>query len=152
MTDNSGYNTGSEYMNVLAQMTEKMTEQALDNAKRSQQAVIEAVANWAQTTQSIIPQPPSPETLQGMPKPTELVDRGFQIAEQLLAAQHSFATKLMESMQGPLAEAAQKTASAAQDVNSAGAASAQAASDGASEASETLTQTVKNAFGTSQQT
>ena len=152
MTQSNPYNTGSEYLNVLAQMTEKMTDQALNNAKRSQQAVIEAVANWAQTTQSMIPQPPSPETLQGMPKPTELVDRGFQIAEQLLAAQHSFAKKLMESMQGPLSEAAAKAASAAEDVTSAGTASTQAASDGATEASETLTRTVKNAFGKSSQT
>ncbi len=48
-----------------------------------------------------------------MPKPTELVDRGFEIAEQLLAAQHSFAKKLMESVQGSMTDAATKTASAA---------------------------------------
>lgn len=63
-----------------------------------------------------------------MPKPTELVDRGFEIAEQLLAAQHSFAKKLMESVQGSMTDAATKTASAAQD------------------ASASLTQTVKKAF------
>jgi hypothetical protein len=140
------HSTGSEYLNVLADMTEKMTEQTLSTINRSQQAVIEAVSNWAQSTQSIIPQPPTPETLQAMPKPTELVDRGFEIAEQLLAAQHSFANKLMESVQGPMTDAASKTASAAQDVNEAGAASSRAAANGASEASATVTRTVKKAF------
>ena len=142
----ASHGTGSEYMNVLAEMTEKMTEQTLSNLKRSQQAVIEAVSNWAQSTQSIIPQPPSPEALQAMPKPTELVDRGFEIAEQLLAAQHSFAKKLMESLEGPMTEAAKKAASAAQDVSDAGAASAQAATDGAAQTGDSISQTVKNAF------
>jgi hypothetical protein len=146
MTSSDSHSTGSEYMNVLAEMTEKMTEQALSTVNRSQQAVIEAVSNWAQSTQSMIPTPPSPETLEAMPKPTELVDRGFEIAEQLLAAQHSFAKKLMESVQVPMAEAAAKTASAAQDVTDAGAASTRAAADGASDASQSVTQTVKKAF------
>jgi hypothetical protein len=146
MTSSDSPNTGSEYLNALAEMTEKMTEQSMKTINRSQQAVIEAITNWAQTTQAMIPQPPSPEALQAMPKPTELVDRGFEMAEQLLAAQHSFAKKLMESVQGPLTDAATKTASAAQDLSDAGAASAQAASDGASEAGASLTQTVKNAF------
>jgi hypothetical protein len=140
------HSTGSEYMNVLAEMTEKMTEQTLSTINRNQQAVIEAVSNWAQTTQSMIPTPPSPETLQAMPQPTELVDRGFEIAEQLLAAQHSFAKKLMESVQGPMSDAAAKTASAAQDVSDAGAASTRAAGQGANDASHSVTQTVKDAF------
>jgi hypothetical protein len=142
----SNHSTGSEYLNVLADMTERMTEQALNTINRSQQAVIEAVSTWAQSTQSMIPQPPSPETLEAMPKPTELVDRGFEIAEQLLAAQHSFAKKLMESVQGPMTDAATKTASAAQDVSDAGAASTRAAANGASDASQSVTQTVKKAF------
>ena len=146
MTSSDSHSTGSEYMNALAEMTEKMTEQTLNTINRSQQAVIEAVSNWAQSTQSLIPQPPTAEALQAMPKPTELVDRGFEIAEQLLAAQHSFAKRLMESMQGPLEDAATKTASAAQDVAAAGAASGQAATEGATEAGDSITQTVKNAF------
>ncbi len=142
----SSHSTGSEYMNVLAEMTEKMTEQTLSTINRSQQAVIEAVSNWAQSTQSAMPQPPSPEVLQAMPKPSELVDRGFEIAEQLLAAQHAFAKKLMESIAGPMTDAATKTASAAQDVTDAGAASTRAAAEGASDAGNSITQTVKNAF------
>jgi hypothetical protein len=142
----SNHSTGSEYLNVLADMTEKMTEQALSTINRSQQAVIEAVSTWAQSTQSMIPTPPSAESLEAMPKPTELVDRGFEIAEQLLAAQHSFAKKLMESVQGPMTDAATKTASAAQDVSDAGAASTRAAANGASDASQSVTQTVKKAF------
>jgi hypothetical protein len=142
----SSHSTGSEYMNALGEMTEKMTEQTLSTINRSQQAIIEAVSNWAQNTQKVIPQPPSPEALEAMPKPSELVDRGFEIAEQLLAAQRAFAKKLMESVQGPMTDAATKTASAAQDVTDAGAASARAAADGASDASTSVTQTVKKAF------
>lgn len=146
----SNHSTGSEYMNVLAEMAEmmkeKMKEKARGSVDRSQQAVVEAVQNWAQVTQSIMSTPPSPSTSEAMPKPTELVDRGFEIAEQLLAAQHSFAKKLMESVQGPMSEAAAKPASAAQDVTDAGAASTGAAAEGASDASASVTQTVKKAF------
>ena len=149
MTSSDAPNTGSEYLNALAEMTEKMTDQALSTINRSQQAVIEAVANWAQATQTMLPQPPSAEALQAMPKPTELVDRGFEIAEQLLQAQHSFAKKLMESVQGPMTEAATKAASAAQDVSDASAASTQAAASGAAQAGDSITQTVKNAFAKS---
>ena len=149
MTSSDSHNTGSEYMNVLGEMTEKVTEQTLDTINRSQQAVIEAVSNWAQSTSAMMPQPPSADALRAMPKPTELVDRGFEIAEQLLAAQHSFARKLMESVQGPLTDAANKASAAAQDVSDAGAASTQAAGEGASQASESLTETVKTAFSKS---
>ncbi len=142
MTSSDNPPTGSEYPKALAEIT----EQTMRTINRSQQAVIEAIANWAQITQVMIPQPPSRETLQAMPKPAELVDRAFEIAEQLLAAQHSIAKKLMESVQGPLTDAATETASAAQDLSDAGAASAQAASEGTSEAGASLTQTVKEAF------
>ena len=149
MTSSDAPQTGSEYLNVLAEMTEKMTQQTLGTINRSQQAVIEAVANWAQATQTLLPQPPSAEAMQAMPKPTELVDRGFEIAEQLLQAQHSFAKKLMESVQGPMTEAATKAASAAQDMSEAGTASTQAAASGAAHASDSITETVKNAFSKS---
>lgn len=146
MTSSDAPHTGSEYLNALAEMTEKMTEQTLTTINRSQQAVVEAVANWAQSTQTMLPQPPTAEALQALPRPAELVDRGFEIAEQLLQAQHSFARKLMESVQGPMEEAATKAASAAQDVSDAGSASAQAAASGAAHAGDAITQTVKNAF------
>jgi hypothetical protein len=52
----------------------------------------------------------------------------------------------MEAVQGPMTDAATKTASAAQDVSDAGAASTRAAANGASDASQSVTQTVKKAF------
>ena len=149
MTSSDAPNTGSEYLNALAEMTEKLTDQALSTINRSQQAVIEAISNWAQSTQTLMPQPPTAEALQALPQPTELVDRGFAIAEQLLQAQHSFAKKLMESVQGPMADAASKAASAAQDLSDAGAASAQAGASGAAHAGDSITRTVKNAFAAS---
>ena len=142
MTSSDSHQTGSEYLNTLAEMT----EQTMKMINRSQQAVIEAASNWAQSTSAMTLRPPSPEAQQAMPKPAELVDRGFEIAEQLLAAQHSFAKKLMESVQGPLSDAATKTASAAQDLSDAGTASAQAATEGAGQVGASLTQTVRNAF------
>ena len=148
MTSSDSDSTDSKFLNELVDKAEKMGEQARSAVNRSQQAVTEALANWAVTTQAMM-QPPTPQALQAMPKPTELVDRGFEIAEQLLKAQHSFATKLMESMQGPLTEAATKAASATQDVSDAGAASTQAATEGASQDSESLTATVKKTFSKS---
>lgn len=106
----SNHSTGSEYMNVIAEMAEKFKENARGSVSRSRRAVIEVAQNWAQVTESIMSAqvtqsmmstPPWLSTSETMPKPTELVDRGFGIAKHLLDAQHAFAQKLMESVQGP---------------------------------------------------
>jgi NAD(P)-dependent dehydrogenase (short-subunit alcohol dehydrogenase family) len=54
------------------------------------------------------------------------------------------------SVQGPMADAATKAASAAQDLSDAGAASTRAAASGAASATDPITQTVKNAFAKSE--
>jgi hypothetical protein len=156
MTGNDSTNEhsiGSEYAkNVLTDVAEAMKEQMKEKARgskdRSKHAITEVMQNWAQVTQTIMFTPPAPLTPTAMPNPTELVDRSFEIVEQLLAAQHTFAKKLMESVQGPTTDAATKTASAAAeaDVTDAGAASTRAAANGASEATATVTETVKKAF------
>jgi hypothetical protein len=154
MTGNDSTNEhtiGSEYAknlltDVAQAMKEQMKEKARGSKDRSKNAITEVMQNWAQVTQTIMFTPPVPLTPTAMPDATELIDRSFEIVEQMLAAQQALAKKLMESVQGPMADAAPKAASAAQDVTNAGAASTRAAANGASEASATVTENVKKAF------
>jgi hypothetical protein len=145
------HSIGSDYAkNVLTDaagaMKEQLKEKARGSKDRSKHAIMEVMQNWAQVTQTIMVTPPVPLTPTAMPNHTEIVDRSFEIVEQMLAAQHSFAKKLMETVQGPMTDAATKAASPAQDVTDVGAVSTRAAANGASQASATVTETVKKAF------
>lgn len=111
MTDDS-YSTGSNYLDALHEMTEAAQKQMRDTMSRSQDVVVDAVSAWSQSVQKLIPASMPTELADGPPKPADLVDSGFKIAEQLLAAQHEFARRLLHAVQ-PAAEAVTDTAAAA---------------------------------------
>ncbi len=67
--------------------------QILDTIRKSQEAVTDAIRNWAETVQSITPSLPAAQVpfADKLPKPSELVSSAYDFAEQLLAAQRRFA-------------------------------------------------------------
>ena len=105
MSEHEPYSMGSNYLDVLHEMTEAAQKQARDSVARSQDVVVDAVAAWSRTVQNLIPTSMPTTAADHAPKPAELVDSGFKIAEQLLAAQHQFVQRLLEAVQ-PIADTA----------------------------------------------
>ena len=150
-------NTSRTMIDAWASMAAAMQEQTMQAMGRSQAAVIEVVQAWASGAQRFASPPPA-EVLDQLPKPSEVLDLGFEIAEQLLAAQHAFTRQLLEAAESAAAQAAAPAASAAAATTTAassgsgsggtaGPAAGEAAAAGtAAAASETrtITETVKN--------
>ena len=126
MTDKTPHSHGSEYLDALYETTQQAQRQTRDAVVRSQDVVVDAVTAWSQAVQKLIPASMPDHGTSRAPKPDELVDSGYKIAEQLLALQHQFARRLLEAVQ-PGAERVADAGAASAD------ASAEAASDTASE-------------------
>jgi hypothetical protein len=155
--DSSG--SGRAYLDAVTALTEAMQQQTMQAMTRNQDAVVEVVQAWVQSAQRLTAVP-SPRTLDQLPKPSEVLDRGFEIAQQLLEAQHSFARKLVEAVQQPLVDTAAQAASAgAATVTAASAgtgagggtgtaagAAAAAGTEAAADEGSGLTKTIKNAI------
>jgi hypothetical protein len=73
--------------------TQELQGQILDAIRKSQEAVTDAIRNWAETVRSITPSLPAAPVpfADKLPKPGELVSNAYDFAEQLLAAQRKFA-------------------------------------------------------------
>ena len=70
-------------------------EQILEGIRQSQQVVVDAVQAWADAVGQATPAVPAPGTPEDLPTPAQVVESGFDFAEQLLAAQRDFAQKLV---------------------------------------------------------
>jgi hypothetical protein len=70
-------------------------DQILATVKQSQQAVVDAVAAWAQAVQNVVPAVPTIPGTDELPKPETVVDNAFEFASQLLDAQHDFARRVL---------------------------------------------------------
>jgi hypothetical protein len=81
---------------VATTLTEAQ-EQILGLVRESQQAVVKAVSSWTEQTSKLIPD------VSGLPfaelygKPSEVIDRNFDLAERLLASQRQFVKELLEA-------------------------------------------------------
>jgi hypothetical protein len=75
---------------------EQAEQQFLAAVQASQRAVVDAVGAWAKNVEALsAAYPPVPEDEQRFPEPEEVVERSFDLAEQLLAAQREFARNLL---------------------------------------------------------
>lgn len=99
-------------VDAWASMAMAMQEQAMQAVGRNQAALTEVMQTWASEAQRLVFPLPA-EGLDQLPKPRELVDQGFEIAEQLLAAQRAFAQQLLEAAESAAAQTAAPAASAA---------------------------------------
>ena len=72
------------------------TDQFVDIAKRSQEAVTTAVRHWADSVQSIAGNLTTGHAQ--LPDPLHVVDGYFDFAEKVLASQRSFVEELVEMM------------------------------------------------------
>jgi hypothetical protein len=60
--------------------------------------VIEAIRNWAETVQSVVPKGASVQVplADQLPKPEEVVASAYDFAEHLLASQRTFAEEILK--------------------------------------------------------
>jgi hypothetical protein len=78
---------------------EGLQGQVLDAVRKSQEAVVNAIATWAETVKSIAPAVPAAPFSDKLPKPETLVAGAYDFAEQLLASQRKFAEEVLQATQ-----------------------------------------------------
>ena len=75
-------------------------EQTLKTVQQGQQAIIESVRAWANAVEKAIPETPALPALpyaNELPSPQEILQTGFEFAEQLLKSQRQFAEGVLEA-------------------------------------------------------
>jgi hypothetical protein len=90
-------------------VTQGLQEQVLEGVRKSQDSIVEAVQAWADSVKRLTPQLPTAKLGEELPQPVELIDKAFDFAGQLLAAQRQFAHEVLKAAT-PGAEQAEKTA------------------------------------------
>ena len=84
-------------MSTLNEATRSAQDQFLGTVRQSQQAVIDAVAAWAQAVKEITPAVPPVPNAEGLPKPGEVIENAFDFAQKLLDAQRDFAENVIKA-------------------------------------------------------
>jgi hypothetical protein len=71
----------------------------IKTVNQSQDAVIEAIRNWANAVQALTPKLPAANVpfASKLPQPEQLVTSAYDFAEQLLASQRRFAEELVQA-------------------------------------------------------
>ena len=81
--------------------TGDVQQQLVDLVERGQEAILDAVQQWAEAGAKLMPDLPSLPVNDLLPSPQEFVASQFELAEQLLAAQRRFAEQLLSAMRPP---------------------------------------------------
>jgi hypothetical protein len=78
--------------------TQDMQEQILSTIRKSQEVALDALKTWVETVQSLTPSIPSVSLplSDRLPKPHDVVARGYDFAEQILTNQRKFADEVLE--------------------------------------------------------
>jgi hypothetical protein len=79
--------------------TQEIQGEVLDAVRKGQEAMVDAIKQWAETVQAITPSIPVPALpyADKLPKPEELLTSAYDFAEQLLASQRKFAENVLEA-------------------------------------------------------
>jgi hypothetical protein len=77
----------------------QVQEQVLDAIKQSQQATLRAVQAWSESVATLVPNLPELPTMQlfeALPKPEEVSDQFFDFAQKILVSQQEFVKSLID--------------------------------------------------------
>ncbi|MFI5035420.1 MAG: hypothetical protein ACHQFZ_04370 [Acidimicrobiales bacterium] len=88
----------------VASETARVQEQILDTIKRTQDAALQIVDAWSESVAKVtsqLPALPQLPLVDALPQPGDLSDQFFAFAQQLMAAQQEFVTKLLSALPGP---------------------------------------------------
>ena len=84
-------------MASASEMITALEDQVLETVRQSQEAVVKAVATWAEAGKSLIPElPPLPFSDQ-LPNTVDMVENAFNFADRLLATQRQFAAAVLDA-------------------------------------------------------
>jgi hypothetical protein len=78
--------------------TQDLQDQILGTIRKSQEFALDALKTWVETVQSITPSIPSVSLplADRLPKPHDVVARGYDFAEQILTNQRKFTDEVLE--------------------------------------------------------
>ncbi len=144
--------SGKPYLDAMTALSAAVHEQTMQAMSRAEETVVEVFDAWAQSTLRLTAAPP-PATVEQLLKPREMIDRGFDLAEQMLKAQHTLARTVLRAVEHQLDETAGTTSSTpgADTADSESASQKDAATDDTGD-SGGLGQAIKNVFrGTSEE-
>jgi hypothetical protein len=83
--------------------------QFLENVRRSQQAVVDAIGLWAESVEKIAPDASRRTAVGRLPSAEELIDNTFDFADDLIAAQRQFAKTVLSATASGVEAAKDKT-------------------------------------------
>ena len=82
-------------MSTITEAAQASQEQILATVRQGQQAVVDAVATWAQAVEGIAPALPAVPGSERLPRPEAVVENAFDFAQKLLDAQRDFARSVI---------------------------------------------------------
>ncbi|MDQ2811985.1 MAG: hypothetical protein M3Z75_08930 [Actinomycetota bacterium] len=96
---------------MASNVTSDLQDQILSTIRQSQDMALDALKTWVETVQSIAPSIPA-MSIPGadqLPKPHDVVARGYEFAEQMLTNQRKFADQVLD-VTSPLLPGEEKSA------------------------------------------
>jgi hypothetical protein len=83
---------------MISTSTQDLQNQVLSTIRKGQEIALDALKTWVETVQSITPSIPSVSLplADRLPKPHEVVSRGYEFAEQIISNQRKFADEVLE--------------------------------------------------------
>jgi hypothetical protein len=79
----------------------ELADQFVELIERGQDAILDAVRQWAETGGRMMPDLPTPPASELLPNPQDVVAGQFDLAEKLLATQRRFAEQLVQTVRPP---------------------------------------------------
>ncbi|MBV9206753.1 MAG: hypothetical protein JO037_15500 [Actinobacteria bacterium] len=76
-----------------------MQQEFLNNIRKSQEAVIDAIRTWVEGVQSMTPKVPAVQVpgVENLPRAEEVVASAYDFAEELLRSQRRFAEEVLKA-------------------------------------------------------
>lgn len=109
MATQGSADSGKAYQDAMAVMIATMAQHTMQAMSQAQEAVAEVLDTCAHNLTTS----PPPEAVEQLLKPSEMIDRGFGVAEQLLKAQHALARTVVGAFEEHLVRAPQTASTAA---------------------------------------
>jgi len=86
-------------MSVITEKLSELEAQVVETVKSAQEPVVEGVSRVVGIVDERLPELPTVSALENLPLPTEVVDRQFAFAGELLDANHQFVVAILAALE-----------------------------------------------------